>query len=370
MTDSLNPPATDDNFLDSLDKNLEAAFAEEDPLKAPPPTPAPAPTPTPATPPPAPKNEDPHSFVPADDGEQEWWKEKKAGEAFSQIKAEAKAARDRLAALEKELEEAKGTAGRVSELEKSLTEKETRLAAYDIQSTPTYQNEVSNPLKALVNQAEELGGRELVEALGEPNIKKRNEQISRIVEGQDLMTQQGIRDITMQVDVVMSKREKLIKNAETELKRIQEQEALSETEAKAQARKVYGQAVDTVLGKLEDRLSFLKDKDTGGLTKKAEEMLARVRNTDFDKSSPVVRAFAALAGEALPTLLGQIASRDKEIADLKSQLSKFNGAIPGAGAGSQPHQNNQPNLQGGGGFMDSVEQQIREAGGNMSFGEG
>lgn len=366
----LNPPSVapeEGDFLKSLDDQLASHFKNEEP---------------PERKPGDPENEKPRESVqdteeesddyeiPTDENETPWWKQKKQGQAFAEVKGQLKSEREKLETLTKEIEELRAKAGVSEELEKKIQERDDRLAAFDIRSTETWKTEIAKPLNAAVQKAKALGGEALVQAFEINDLKARNEKISEIVEDLDAASQRQVQQVANTIEEIMEKMDDLQDNAATKLAEIREKEAKQKVQESKDRMAAHSQATDTVFSKLGVQLPFLKDPDTNGLTKDAAAMIERVRNSDLVEANPTVRAYAAFAGEVFVPLVKNYSETRRELAEVKAKLREYEEAEPGAGGGGSPKggSGGGGSQKSDGGFLDAIESGIKKAGSDLRFG--
>jgi hypothetical protein len=351
-TEAVEAPTNIDALPDaaeptSFEASLEAAFANLDQAPAEP-EPEPAADPEPAAEPePEPAAEvqdtgdevrdtDPIENLTDDIGD-EWTP--KAANRFKELKTELKTNRSELDQLrqqskeyESKIQELTGLAENkdVEQLQERLVQYEQQQALSNLEQTQAYQQAVSQPLEALVEQADQIADKyevdsdALIDVLSLDDPQEQEEQLSELLPNASDRDKAKIYRIMEDIDPILQRREKLYENADAalaEAKYLEEQQSAASAAEQAQLRQ---NITRNVVERVQEKLPFLKGiegLDMSAIQQKASE-------TDPTVLHPVDHAYNAVSAQVFPTVVRQYLEMRKEVESLTDRLAEYEDAEP------------------------------------------
>jgi hypothetical protein len=339
------PDATEPS---SFEASLEAAFANLDQAPAEPePEPAAEPEPEPAAEPEPVAEES----VEQDTGDQEsdpiedlsedigddWTP--KAANRFKELKTELKTNRSELEQLrqqskeyESKIQELTGLVENkdVEQLQSKLAEYEQQQALSNLEQTQAYQTAVSEPLAALVEQADQIADKyevdpdALVDIISLDDPQEQEEQLAELLPNASDRDKARIFRIMEEVDPIIQRREQLYQNADAalaEAKQLEEQQLAASAAEQAQLRQ---NVTKNVVERVQQKLPFLKGIE--GLDMQAIQQKAA--ETDPSVLHPVDHAYNAVSAQVFPTVVRQYLEMRKEVETLTDRLAEYEDAEP------------------------------------------
>ena len=371
-TEAVEAPTNIDALPDaaeptSFEASLEAAFANLDQAPAEPePEPEPAAEPA-AEPEPEPvaeesseevqdtgnevqESDDPIENLTEDIGD-EWTP--KAANRFKELKTELKTNRSELEQLrqqskeyESKIQELTGLAENkdVEQLQERLAQYEQQQALSNLEQTQAYQQAVSEPLEALVEQADQIADKyevdsdALIDVLSLDDPQEQEEQLAELLPNASDRDKARIFRIMEDIDPIIQRREQLYENADAalaEAKQLEEQQQATVAAEQAQLRQ---NITKNVVERVQEKLPFLKGiegLDMSAIQQKASE-------TDPSVLHPVDHAYNAVSAQVFPTVVRQYLEMRKEVEALTDRLAEYEDAepamsgqtkVPAAGAG-------------------------------------
>ena len=342
------PDATEPS---SFEASLEAAFASLDQAPAEPePEPAAEPEPEPE---PEPVAEEPVSeeSVEQDTGDREsdpiedlsedigddWTP--KAANRFKELKTELKTNRSELEQLrqqskeyESKIQELTGLVENkdVEQLQSKLAEYEQQQALSNLEQTQAYQTAVSEPLAALVEQADQIADKyevdpdALVDIISLDDPQEQEEQLAELLPDASDRDKARIFRIMEEVDPIIQRREQLYQNADAalaEAKNLEDQQLAARAAEQAQLRQ---NVTRNVVERVQQKLPFLKGIE--GLDMQAIQQKAA--ETDPSVLHPVDHAYNAVSAQVFPTVVRQYLEMRKEVESLTDRLAEYEDAEP------------------------------------------
>jgi len=291
-----------------------------------------------------------------------------AGSKFKEIKAEAKAARARVAELEARLAEVEGsTRPDVAETEKlqaAISEKESRIAEYEkelaisrFEATEEYRQTVVGPMAAILGVVEEfakdyeISEKALMNLLEEPDRKKQGEMIAEVASNFSERDRFSLYQLGDDYAAILDQRDNLRSRAQEALA-VREKSLKSEQAVKLEeSRKQWAASTKSVWEEFKKRVPLPDDP-------KAREAFesnvsSQVSELNFDTLSTEHKAIAAFSGAVMPEIVKQNKSLSAEVAELKNALKKYQSATPGAGSGSDTKPQE---VESSLGFLEALEQ--------------
>ena len=351
-TEAVEAPTNVDALPDaaeptSFEASLEAAFANLDQAPA---EPEPEPEPA-AEPEPEPvaeespveeqdtevqESDDPIENLTEDIGD-EWTP--KAANRFKELKTELKTNRSELEQLrqqskeyESKIQELTGLAENkdVEQLQERLVEYEQQQALSNLEQTQAYQQAVSQPLEALVEQADQIADKyevdsdALIDVLSLDDPQEQEEQLSELLPNASDRDKARIYRIMEDIDPIIQRREQLYENADAalaEAKQLEEQQQAAVAAENAQLRQ---NITRNVVERVQQKLPFLKGiegLDMSAIQQKASE-------TDPTVLHPVDHAYNAVSAQVFPTVVRQYLEMRKEVESLTDRLAEYEDAEP------------------------------------------
>ena len=344
------PDATEPS---SFEASLEAAFASLDQAPAEPePEPAAEPEPEPAAEPEPvaeesveqdtgdQESEDPLDSLTEDlteDIGDDWTP--KAANRFKELKTELKTNRSELEQLrqqskeyESKIQELTGLVENkdVEQLQSKLAEYEQQQALSNLEQTQAYQTAVSEPLAALVEQADQIADKyevdpdALVDIISLDDPQEQEEQLAELLPNASDRDKARIFRIMEEVDPIIQRREQLYQNADAalaEAKQLEEQQLAAKAAEQAQLRE---NVTRNVVERVQQKLPFLKGIE--GLDMQAIQQKAA--ETDPSVLHPVDHAYNAVSAQVFPTVVRQYLEMRKEVESLTDRLAEYEDAEP------------------------------------------
>ena len=324
----------------SFEASLEAAFANMDQATADPEPPTPDPEPESESVEPEPVAEiqdtDPIESLTDDIGD-DWTP--KAANRFKELKTELKTNRSELEQLrqqsaeyESKIQELTGLAENkdVEQLQERLAEYEQQQALSNLEQTQAYQQAVSQPLEALVEQADQIADKyevdsdALIDVLSLDDPQEQEEQLSELMPNASDRDKAKIYRIMEDIDPILQRREQLYENADAalhEAKYLEEQQSAATAAENAQLRQ---NITKNVVERVQEKLPFLKGiegLDMSAIQQKASE-------TDPAVLHPVDHAYNAVSAQVFPTVVRQYLEMRKEVESLTDRLAEYEDAEP------------------------------------------
>ena len=280
----------------------------------------------------------------------------KAAKRFKQLKEERKQYRSEIDELrqktkeyEAQLQELSGMET-VDELKGKLAEYEQERMFYNLQSTDAYKQVVDNPLRETIARIEALGQQYgldvdgIIEIASEENPKEdqprfnpdgttyipKDVRLEELVSSAPLRVQAELLNYIQRVDQIFDRQSELYQNVEEAL---QEARYLEEEKFKHEAAKAAEQrklVTQNVVGRLEEKLPFLKEMEGLDL----DVVQKKVSSMNPYSMHLVDQQYNAVVAQVFPTLIKDYLSLQKEIDLLTDRLSEYEDAEPGSKNGS------------------------------------
>lgn len=268
----------------------------------------------------------------------------KAVAKWGEIKAEKKALERELAQLKSQLSEKSKLQDsdplkkQAEEYRQKYEELEKEAATWRIEKTQAYRNEVNVPLENIEKEIVEIAKRheidpdKMIAAFNEPDHASREKALEELAEFVPQSTRYKLFALNDQTLKVFNRASELQKNAADALRELQEREAQTAEQTKAESKAKQMRAIEENLQKISKvaKNFVLDDQDP---QKFIEELKAEASETLFDDLSPEDRAFSVIASTALPKLNKLITALRKENASLKNEISGYGAARPSPSSG-------------------------------------
>ena len=337
-------PTSFEASLEAAFANLDQAPAEPEPVAEEPPAAEPEPEPVAEesseevqdTGNEVQESDDPIENLTEDIGD-EWTP--KAANRFKELKTELKTNRSELEQLrqqsaeyESKIQELTGLAENkdVEQLQERLAEYEQQQALSNLEQTQAYQQAVSQPLEALVEQADQIADKyevdsdALIDVLSLDDPQEQEEQLSELMPNASDRDKAKIYRIMEDIDPILQRREQLYENADAalhEAKYLEEQQSAATAAENAQLRQ---NITKNVVERVQEKLPFLKGiegLDMSAIQQKASE-------TDPAVLHPVDHAYNAVSAQVFPTVVRQYLEMRKEVESLTDRLAEYEDAEP------------------------------------------
>lgn len=322
----------------SFEASLEAAFANMDQATTDPepPTADPEPEPESVEPEPEIQDTDPIESLTDDIGD-DWTP--KAANRFKELKTELKTNRSELdmlrqqsAEYQSKIQELTGLVENkdVEQLQERLAQYEQQQALTNLEQTPAYHQAVSQPLEALVEQADQIADKyeidsdALIDVLSLDDPQQQEEQLSELMPNASDRDKAKIYRIMEDIDPILQRREHLYANADAalaEAKQLEQQQQAARAAENAQLRQ---NITRNVVERVQQKLPFLSGID--GLDMSAIQQKAS--ETDPSVLHPVDHAYNAVSAQVFPTVVRQYLEMRKEVESLTDRLAEYEEAEP------------------------------------------
>lgn len=328
-------PASFEASLEAAFANLDQAPAEPEPVAEEPPAAEPEPEPV------VEDTEIQESGEPIEDLSEDigddWTP--KAANRFKELKTELKTNRSELEQLrqqskeyESKIQELTGLAESkdVEQMQEKLAQYEQQQALSNLEQTQAYQTAVSDPLAALVEQADQIADKyevdpdALVDVISLDDPQEQEEQLAELLPNASDRDKARIFRIMEEVDPIIQRREQLYQNADealAEAKQLEEQQLAASAAEQAQLRH---NVTRNVVERVQQKLPFLKGiegLDMSAIQQKASE-------TDPTVLHPVDHAYNAVSAQVFPTVVRQYLEMRKEVETLTDRLAEYEDAEP------------------------------------------
>ena len=263
----------------------------------------------------------------------------KAANRFKELKTELKTNRSELEQLrqqskeyESKIQELTGLAENkdVEQLQERLAQYEQQQALSNLEQTQAYQQAVSQPLEALVEQADQIADKyevdsdALIDVLSLDDPQEQEEQLAELLPNASDRDKARIFRIMEDIDPIIQRREQLYENADAalaEAKQLEEQQSAAAAAEQAQLRQ---NITKNVVERVQQKLPFLKGiegLDMSAIQQKASE-------TDPSVLHPVDHAYNAVSAQVFPTVVRQYLEMRKEVESLTDRLAEYEDAEP------------------------------------------
>ena len=320
----------------SFEASLEAAFANMDQATADPEPPTADPEPELVEQEPEVQDTDPIESLTDNIGD-EWTP--KAANRFKELKTELKTNRSELDMLrqrsteyQSKIQELTGLVENkdVEQLQERLAQYEQQQALTNLEQTPAYHQAVSQPLEALVEQADQIADKyevdsdALIDVLSLDDPQQQEERLSELMPNASDRDKARIYRIMEDIDPILQRREYLYSNADAalaEAKQLQEQQQAASAAENAQLRQ---NITRNVVERVQQKLPFLSGidgLDMSSIQQKASE-------TDPSVLHPVDHAYNAVSAQVFPTVVRQYLEMRKEVESLTDRLAEYEEAEP------------------------------------------
>lgn len=272
-----------------------------------------------------------------DEIEDEWTP--KAANRFKELKTELKSSRSELDQLrqqskeyESRIQELTGLVENkdVEQLQSKLAEFEQQQSLTNLEQTQAYKTVVSEPLAALVAQADQLADKyevdpdSLIDIISLTDPKEQEEQLAELLPNASDRDKAKIFRIMEEVDPLIRRREQLYQNANEALAEAKHLEERQLAASAAEQAKLRQNVTRNVVERVQEKLPFLKGiegLDMQAIQRKAAE-------TDPAALHAVDHAYNAVSAQVFPTVIRQYLEMRKEVELLTDRLAEYEDAEP------------------------------------------
>lgn len=263
----------------------------------------------------------------------------KAANRFKELKTELKTNRSELDQLrqqskeyESKIQELTGLAESkdVEQLQERLYQYEQQQALTNLEQTQAYQQAVSQPLEALVEQADQIADKyevdsdALIDVLSLDDPQEQEEQLAELMPNASDRDKARIFRIMEDIDPILQRREQLYENADAALAEAKQLEEQQNAVAAAENAQLRQNITRNVVERVQEKLPFLKGIE--GLDMQAIQQKAS--ETDPTVLHPVDHAYNAVSAQVFPTVVRQYLEMRKEVESLTDRLAEYEDAEP------------------------------------------
>ena len=240
----------------------------------------------------------------------------KAANRFKELKTELKTNRSELDQLrqqskeyESKIQELTGLAESkdVEQMQEKLAQYEQERSLTNLEQTQAYQQAVSEPLAALVEQADQMADKydvdsdALIDVLSLDDPQEQEEQLAELLPNASDRDKAKIYRIMEDIDPILQRRANLYENADgalAEAKQLEEQQTAAASAENAQQRQ---NITKNVVQRVQEKLPFLKGIEGLDMT------TIQKKASDIDPSAmhPVDHAYNAVSAQVFPTIVRQ-----------------------------------------------------------------
>ena len=291
----------------------------------------------------------------------------KAANRFKELKGllkdtrtEAEQLKQQLKERESKLQEMSGLVENkdIEQLQKRVTEYERQKMFTDLESTYAFQQAVSGPLEALIEQADqiadkyEIDAETLIDVIALNDADAQDERLSEILPNASDRDKARIYRIIEDVNPILERRKQLYSNVEQAAKEagvIEEQRQKQQAFEESRFRRT---VTENVVERVTEKIPFIKSVEGINL----DAIKEKAASMDPKVVHPVDFAYNAVAAQLLPQLVRQYVSLTKEISTLTDKLADYEDAEPKMSGGNPKTAKAAASRSLGtdGGFLDAV----------------
>lgn len=287
----------------------------------------------------------------------------KAANRFKQLKEELKGSRselEQLRQLSKEQESKLQELSAIAE-NKDIEQLQSRIAEYEqermftnLEQTTAYQEAVTKPLGALMEQADqiadkyEIDSNALIDVLALDDPEKQDERLSELLPHASDRDKARIYRIVEEINPILERRKSLFDNVEEAAK---EAALLEETRQKqdlAERARLRDNVTRNVVERITEKLPFVKTLD--GIDINAIQ--SKASSVDPTVIHPVDFAYNAVSAQLLPTIVREYVGLRKEIESLTDKLAEYENAEPKMSGATGSSKRSSGGTDGG--FVDAI----------------
>tara|TARA_B100000963_G_C22637213_1_gene678269 strand:- start:2026 stop:3267 length:1242 start_codon:yes stop_codon:yes gene_type:complete len=267
----------------------------------------------------------------------------KAAKRFKQLKDELKSSTSEIETLRQKTEEyeskikeltAMNEAEDPAALKEKLEQFEQEQKFNNLEETEAYKQAVTEPLKDLLNQTEQIAEKYGIdaEALIDAVAMEDEKEQDKVLE--DLLSLASDRDksrifrVIEATEPIMQARQDMYDNVEQAIAEAQEADKKAEAQSIAERVKERQEAVADVAARVSEKLPFLSGIEGFDM----EPVREKAAESDPTTLHPVDHAYNSIASQILPTVVKEYASLRKELDTVTDRLAEYEQAEPNSTA--------------------------------------
>jgi len=288
----------------------------------------------------------------------------KAANRFKQLKEELKGSRSELDQLRQLSKEQESKLQEMSALveNKDVEQLQSKIAEYEqermftnLEQTTAYQEAVTKPLVALMDQADQIADKYNIEpnmlidvlSLDDPNAQ--DEKLSELLPNASDRDKARIYRIIEEINPILERRRTLFDNVEEAAKEAALLEETRQKQELAERFKLRENVTRNVVDRITEKLPFVKTLDGVDI----QALQSKAASIDPSVIHPVDFAYNAVSAQLLPTIVREYVGLRKEIESLTDKLAEYETAEPTISSGSSAKAQ-RPTSGGEGGFVDAI----------------
>ena len=267
----------------------------------------------------------------------------KAAKRFKQLKDELKSSSSEIETLRQKTEEyeskikeltAMNEAEDPAALKEKLEQFEQEQKFNNLEETEAYKQAVTEPLKDLLNQTEQIAEKYGIdaEALIDAVAMEDEKEQDKVLE--DLLSLASDRDksrifrVIEATEPIMQARKDMYENVEQAIAEAHEADKKAEAQSIAERVKERQEAVADVAARVSEKLPFLSGIEGFDM----EPVREKAAESDPTTLHPVDHAYNSIASQILPTVVKEYASLRKELDTVTDRLAEYEQAEPNSTA--------------------------------------
>lgn len=247
-----------------------------------------------------------------------------------------------------------------NQLKEQYSEMQRQLAAYDVETSPEYQEAVGQPLDAIMDAAaaiaertEGIDANDLHMVLAMDGSPQQNEKLSEAANAMDEHDKFAFYRMVQDASVLLQKDRMLRDNAAVAAVELEEAKANQRTLEQQENMKEVHKALAPVFDKL---TNILEDSENVDLTAIKKEVLKE----NLFELDPAGQAYAMTAAHLNVPLLKELRASRAEIAKLKKEVGSMIKSDPSVSPNRD--YSSDSNKDEGGSFFDAIDKQLRDSG--------
>lgn len=263
----------------------------------------------------------------------------KAANRFKELKTELKENRSELEQLrqqsreyESKIQELTGLVENkdLEQLQEKLAEYEQYQALTNLEQTQAYQEAVSEPLAALVEQADQIADKyevdpdALVDIISLDDPEEQEAQLADLLPNASDRDKARIFRIMEDVNPILERRQQLYENADAALAEAKQLEEKQAAAIAAENAKLRENVTRNVVERVQEKLPFLKGIE--GLDMQAIQQKAA--ETDPTVLHAVDHAYNAVSAQVFPAIVRQYLQMRQEVESLTDRLAEYESVEP------------------------------------------
>ena len=263
----------------------------------------------------------------------------KAASRFKQLKTELKSSKSELDMLRQQQLEQQSKIKELTGLteNKDVEELQTKLADYEqqqmfsnLEATEVYKQFISEPLMALMQQAEQIADKydvdpdALVDVLSTNDPEKQDEQLDELLPDATDRDKAKVYRIMEDIEPIVQRRQQLYENSEAALAEAKVVEEQREAHMASEKAKLRTNVTRNVIERVQQKLPFLSGLENLDM----EAIQTKAAESDPSVIHPVDHAYNAVSAQLLPNIVKAYMSMRKENELLTDRLADYETAEP------------------------------------------